>query len=137
MLVVFIHMNEEDIKKKLTPEEYRVLRQKGTEAPFSGPLLDEKRKGMYACKVCGKQLFASHAKFDSGSGWPSFDEALPGAVRLVADNSDGMIRTEVICANCGSHLGHVFNDGPTKTGQRYCLNSVCLDIVPDKAEKNQ
>lgn len=124
-------MTEEEIKNKLTPEEYKVLREKGTEAPFSGTLLKEKRKGMYACKVCGNQLFASDAKFDSGTGWPSFDQALPGAVKLVADESHGMVRTEVICANCGSHLGHVFDDGPTKTGKRYCLNSVCLDLKPE------
>lgn len=121
-------MNEEDIKKKLKPEEYKVLRQKGTEAPFSGLLLNEKRNGMYACKVCGTELFSSAAKFDSGTGWPSFDEALPGAVEYIEDEEYGMNRTEVICTKCKSHLGHVFDDGPTKTGKRYCLNSVCLDL---------
>jgi peptide-methionine (R)-S-oxide reductase len=125
-------MTEDEIKNKLTEEEYRVLREKGTEAPFFGKLLNEKRKGMYACKVCGKQLFASDAKFDSESGWPSFDKAIPGAVQLVPDQRHGMVRTEVICANCKSHLGHVFRDGPTKTGERYCLNSVCLEL---KAEE--
>lgn len=114
--------------KKLTPEEYHVLREKGTEAPFSGSLLHENRSGMYACKYCGAEIFSSAAKFDSGTGWPSFDEALPGAVKLVEDNALVMRRTEVICAKCGSHLGHVFDDGPTKTGKRYCLNSVCLDL---------
>lgn len=123
-------MNEEEIKKKLTPEEYKVLREKGTEAPFSGKLLHEERSGMYLCKVCGNQLFSSEAKFDSGTGWPSFDEALPGATKLIEDNSLGMSRTEVVCAKCGSHLGHLFDDGPTKTGKRYCLNSVCLDLEP-------
>jgi len=121
-------MNEEEIKKKLTPEEYKVLREKGTEAPFSGKYVHEKRQGMYACKVCGAQLFSSETKFDSGTGWPSFDQALPGAVEHIEDTSHGMHRTEIVCANCKSHLGHVFPDGPTKTGKRYCLNSVCLDL---------
>ena len=121
-------MNEAEIKKKLTPEEYQVLRQKGTEAPFSGKLLKEKRDGIYMCKVCGNKLFESDAKFDSGTGWPSFDQAIPGAVRELSDDTGGMRRTEIVCAECGSHLGHVFDDGPTKTGKRYCLNSVCLDL---------
>ncbi len=128
-------MNEEEIKKKLTPEEYAVLRQKGTEAPFSGKLLHDDRSGMYTCKVCGSNLFSSDAKFDSGTGWPSFDQALPGAVKEVADDAHGMHRTEVVCATCGSHLGHVFNDGPTKTGMRYCLNSVCLDLDATEEKK--
>jgi len=127
-------MNEEDIKKKLTPEEYRVLREKGTEAPFSGALLREKRLGTYVCKVCGNELFRSDAKFDSGSGWPSFDEAIPGSVKLEHDDKYGMNRVEVLCAECGSHLGHVFDDGPTAAGKRYCLNSVCLELKP-KADK--
>ena len=121
-------MNEDEIKNKLTPEEYHVLREKGTEAPFSGSLVHEKRDGMYACKVCDTPLFSSDAKFDSGTGWPSFDEALPGAVEYIEDTKFGMSRTEVVCAKCKSHLGHVFDDGPTKTGKRYCLNSVCLDL---------
>ncbi len=121
---------EEEIKKKLSPEEYQVLRQKGTEAPFSGKLLKEDRDGMFRCKVCNTPLFASDAKFDSGTGWPSFDQALPNAVKYTTDNEHGMSRTEVTCATCGSHLGHVFDDGPTKTGKRYCLNSVCLDFEP-------
>ncbi len=125
-------MNEEQFKKKLTPEEYAVLREKATEAPFSGKLLHEKKKGMYTCKACGAELFASDAKFDSGTGWPSFDEALPGAIKLIPDESHGMNRTEVVCANCSSHLGHIFDDGPTKTGKRYCLNSVCLELKPEK-----
>ena len=125
-------MNEDEIKKKLTPEEYRVLREKSTEAPFSGKLLHEERTGMYTCKVCGTALFSSAAKFDSGTGWPSFDEALPGAIITKDDIELGMHCTEIICAKCGSHLGHVFDDGPTKTGKRYCLNSVCLDILPDQ-----
>ena len=116
--------NEDDFKKKLTPEQYAVLRQRGTEAPFSGALLKEARDGMYKCAACGNPLFASNTKFDSGTGWPSFDEALPGAVKFVEDGN----RTEVVCAQCASHLGHIFNDGPTKSGKRYCMNSVCLDF---------
>lgn len=121
-------MTEDEFKKKLTPEEYRVLREKGTETPFSGPLLKEKRAGMYVCKACGASLFPSTSKFDSGTGWPSFDQAFPDAVKLSADSSHGDVRTEVTCANCGSHLGHVFSDGPTSTGERYCMNSVCLEL---------
>ncbi len=121
-------MNNEDWKKKLTPEQYAVLREKGTEAPFTGKYLNEKRDGMYKCAACGAALFSSETKYDSGTGWPSFDEALPGAIKYIEDGSHGMHRTEVVCANCGSHLGHVFDDGPTKTGKRYCLNSVCLDL---------
>lgn len=121
-------MNEEEIKAKLTPEEYAVLREKGTEAPFSGKLLHDDRSGMYKCKVCGQELFSSDAKFDSGTGWPSFDQAIPGSVKEITDESLGMMRTEIVCSKCGSHLGHVFNDGPTETGMRYCLNSVCLDL---------
>ena len=127
-----IPKTEEEIKSMLTPEEYRVLREKGTEAPFSGKLLHESKDGMYTCKVCGNKIFDSKAKFDSGTGWPSFDEALPGAVVLTEDGGLGMSRTEVTCSVCGSHLGHVFDDGPTKTGKRYCLNSVCLDLEENK-----
>lgn len=119
-------------KEQLTPEQYAVLREKGTEAPFSGALLHESRSGTYNCAACGNTLFSSETKFDSGTGWPSFDEALPGATKLVEDNSHGMRRTEVVCARCGSHLGHMFDDGPTKTGKRYCLNSVCLDLEEKK-----
>ena len=119
---------EEELKKRLTPQEYAVLREKGTEAPFSGEYVHTKEDGTYRCKVCGNPLFSSDTKFDSGTGWPSFDEALPGAVRLVQDDSHGMHRTEVVCAKCGSHLGHIFDDGPTKTGKRYCMHSVCLDL---------
>jgi len=113
-------------KEKLTPEQYRVLREKGTEAPFSGKFLNEKRQGKYNCVACGQRLFESNKKFDSGTGWPSFDEAIPGSVRFEHDGTHGMDRTEIVCSQCGSHLGHVFEDGPTKTGKRFCLNSVCL-----------
>ena len=119
---------EEEIKAKLSPEEYHVLREKGTEAPGSGKYLHEKGEGTYMCKVCGNPLFASDAKFDSGTGWPSFDQALSGAVKYEHDDKYGMTRTEVLCAKCDSHLGHVFDDGPASTGKRFCMNSVCLDL---------
>lgn len=121
-------MTDEDWKAKLSPEEYAVLREGGTEAPFSGVYVNEKRDGTYACKACGNPLFSSKAKFDSGTGWPSFDEALPGAVDFRQDESGGMSRTEALCAQCGSHLGHIFDDGPTESGKRYCMNSVRLDL---------
>jgi peptide-methionine (R)-S-oxide reductase len=119
---------EDEIKRMLTAEEYAVLREKGTEAPFSGEYVHERADGTYECKVCGNPLFSSDAKFDSGTGWPSFDKALPNAVEQHVDNSHGMVRTEITCARCGSHLGHIFDDGPTETGKRYCINSVCLDL---------
>ncbi len=119
--------HDEDIfKQHLTPEQYRVLREKGTEAPFSGKLINPDADGFYRCAACGNSLFKAEAKFESGTGWPSFDEALPGAVKNILDTSHGMERTETVCAVCGSHLGHLFDDGPTKTGKRYCMNSVCL-----------
>lgn len=127
-----IPRDEEGWKKKLTDEQYKVLRQKGTEAPFSGAFVHEKRDGMYKCAACGNALFASDTKFDSGSGWPSFDEAIVGSTKIVEDSSHGMNRSEVVCAQCGSHLGHVFDDGPSVSGKRYCINSVCLDLEAKK-----
>lgn len=125
---------DEDWKKKLTPEQYSVLRQKGTEAPFTGKLLHNEETGMYTCGACGQEIFSSEHKFDSGSGWPSFFEPKDSkAVKLVDDSTLGMHRTEVVCANCGSHLGHVFDDAPqTPTGQRFCINSVALDFKKGK-----
>jgi peptide-methionine (R)-S-oxide reductase len=115
---------------ELDPELYRVAREKGTEAPFTGKYVDEHTEGMYACAVCGKELFSSDTKFDSGTGWPSFTEpANLENIELKEDHDLGMKRTEVTCKNCGAHLGHVFDDGPTDAGgKRYCINSVCLDL---------
>ena len=129
-----IPQTEEEWKKELSPEEYKILREKGTEAPFSGELLNEKRPGMFNCRACGNPLFPSGAKFDSGTGWPSFDQASPGSIKEVPDTSHGMSRVEVVCSRCGSHLGHIFDDGPTETGKRYCMNSVCLGFE-EKTEK--
>lgn len=119
-------MSEEEIKAKLTPEEYRVLREQGTEAPFTGEFVDNHETGMYTCKVCGHALFSSDAKFDSGTGWPSFTDPVVAENVGVRVDKDGY-RNEVFCKNCGSHLGHVFDDGPKDAGgKRYCINSVCL-----------
>jgi peptide-methionine (R)-S-oxide reductase len=120
---------EEEFKQKLTPEQYRVLREKGTEPAFTGKYYNSKEDGMYKCVACGNPLFSSNAKFDSGTGWPSFYEpASKDAILFEDDKSLGVDRTEVKCGWCGSHLGHVFPDGPNPTGQRYCINSVCLDL---------
>ncbi len=137
-----IQKTEAQWKEKLTPEQYRVLREKGTEAPGSGKYLHEHADGTFKCAACGNPLFSSEAKFDSGTGWPSFDEALPGAVKYEHDppSSDFGVasRTEVLCAKCGSHLGHVFDDLPAQagglstTGKRFCMNSVCLELEASK-----
>ncbi len=111
---------------KLTPEQFNVCWEKGTEKPFTGALLHNRKTGIYHCVCCDAPLFESSSKFDSGCGWPSFDRAIPDAVRYEEDRSHGMRRIEILCANCGSHLGHVFPDGPTDTGQRYCVNSLSL-----------
>lgn len=129
-----IAMTEDDFKKKLTPEEYHTLRGRGTEAPFTGKYWNEHAKGIYRCRACGAELFSSATKFDSGTGWPSFTEPMNRAhVNLREDTSHGMRRVEVMCKNCGSHLGHVFNDGPEeKGGKRYCINSTCLELEEEK-----
>lgn len=123
-----------DWKKKLTPEQYKVLREKGTEQPFSGKYVHHKEKGVYKCAACGNELFSSDTKFDSGTGWPSFTDPMNKEnIILEQDTSLGMNRVEVICRRCGSHLGHVFPDGPGSSGERYCINSVCL--IHEKDEK--
>jgi len=127
--------SDEDWKKQLTPEQYDILRKKGTEAPYSGALLNNTNEGTYTCAACGAVLFDSSTKFDSHCGWPSFYDAKPDAVIFSQDNAHGMERTEVTCANCGGHLGHIFPDAPDQpTGQRYCINSVALGFTPTKLD---
>ncbi|NAS30230.1 peptide-methionine (R)-S-oxide reductase MsrB [Flavobacteriaceae bacterium R38] len=119
---------DEEWKASLTPDEYRVLRQKGTERPHTGEYNLHFEEGEYRCRACDTKLFESDSKFNSGCGWPSFDKSIEGTVEYLRDTSHGMIRTEILCANCGGHLGHVFDDGPTDTGQRYCVNSLSIDF---------
>jgi peptide-methionine (R)-S-oxide reductase len=124
-----MHKTEEEWRQELTPDEYHVLREAGTERAFTGEYWDNHEDGMYRCRACGEVLFDSGTKFDSGTGWPSFTEPMNlEHVELVPDTSYGMVRTEVRCANCGSHLGHVFDDGPGPSGQRFCINSCSLDF---------
>ena len=124
--------SEKDWRAELSEEEFRILRQKGTELPFSGEYNDHYQEGAYLCKGCGNRLYLSESKFNSHCGWPSYDRAVKGSLIEIPDNSAGMTRTEIVCANCGGHQGHVFNDGPTQTGLRYCVNSASISFKKRK-----
>ena len=125
-----VQKTEAEWRAQLSADEYRILREKGTEYAFTGVYNDHFEKGVYCCKGCGQELYDSSNKFDSHCGWPSYDAALPGALEFINDKSHGMRRTEIVCARCGGHQGHVFNDGPTETGERYCVNAASIDFLP-------
>lgn len=127
---------EQEWKVDLSPEEYRILREAGTEYPYTGKFNDHFEKGTYVCKGCQSPLYTSTSKFDSGCGWPAYDASISGAIEYRKDNSLGMSRVEIVCAQCGGHQGHVFEDGPTATGQRYCVNSASIDFISDTKESD-
>lgn len=128
-----VQKSDDEWKRQLTPEQYKVLRRHSTERPFTSALDQEKRRGVFVCAACGNELFSSDTKFNSGTGWPSFWQPLPNAVGTASDRSLFMVRTEVHCARCGGHLGHVFDDGPRPTGLRYCMNGVAMQFKPAAA----
>ncbi|MFN8276202.1 MAG: peptide-methionine (R)-S-oxide reductase MsrB [Chitinophagales bacterium] len=132
-----LQRSSDEWRKSLTPEQYYVLREKGTERPFTGAFYLHRDKGTYCCAGCGNALFTDAMKFDAHCGWPSFDREIAGGkIKTFTDKSHGMIRTEIVCANCGGHLGHLFDDGPTDTGLRYCVNSVSLEFIPADDRKD-
>ena len=128
-------LTDKEWKSILNTEEYYIMRQKGTEKPFTGEFNNHFESGVYICKGCKQELYDSKWKFDSGCGWPSYEKSKTGAIDYRKDTTHGMIRTEILCSNCGSHQGHVFDDGPTKTGKRYCVNSLSIEFKPDKKSK--
>lgn len=133
--ILTVNKTEAEWKKELTPEQYHVLREKGTERAFTGKYYKTNDKGVYSCAACNTELFTSDMKFDSECGWPSFDRSMEGGkIKMVEDKTFGMVRTEILCATCGSHLGHIFDDGPTVTGKRYCVNSVSLNFIREKKD---
>jgi peptide-methionine (R)-S-oxide reductase len=129
-----VDKSEQEWREQLTPQQYEILRRQGTEPPFTGEYVYTKESGTYNCAACGSPLFSSDTKFDSGTGWPSFYEPMDeGGVEIREDRSHGMVRTEVVCATCGGHLGHVFEDGPNPTGQRFCINSASLHLDAEQS----
>ena len=127
-----VKKSEKDWKDELTPKEFNILRNKGTERPYTGVYNMHFEKGIYECRGCGQALFRSENKFNSDCGWPSYESAIPGTIIYKEDKSLGMVRTEIICSNCGGHQGHVFDDGPTETGKRYCVNSASINFINNK-----
>jgi len=130
-----IEKSDEEWKDQLTEEQYRILRQKGTEVPHTGKYNLHFDDGAYECAACNAKLFGSEAKFKSNCGWPSFDQAIEGSIEFIKDTTFGMIRTEILCANCGGHIGHVFDDGPTETGERFCVNSASIDFTNENNKR--
>ena len=127
-----VNKTDAEWKAILSPDEYRILREAGTERPFSGKYNDHHAQGTYVCKGCGEALYEASSKFDSGCGWPSYDKSIDAAIEYRKDSTLGMLRVEILCSNCGGHQGHIFDDGPTATGQRYCVNSASIDFKPSE-----
>ena len=127
-----ISKTDNEWKKELSSDEFKILREKGTEPPFTGIFNNHYETGIYTCKGCGNPLYTSDSKFNSSCGWPSYDASLPETIEYIKDDSHGMLRTEIVCANCGGHQGHLFSDGPTSTGERYCVNAASIDFSKEK-----